>query len=180
MIHKILVYSLVAIILLSAMNEVIFADHGESHDDCPDLTEDPDHPCWNPVRTCDDDIVVRPLCELEILFVAIGETQYSGSLQMNTITTAIYSEFQRPAVVTIYAQDSEMVPLGVVIFSTTLLAGETPIEYSFTVPIECYYNTYDHKPVCSSDSPKMIYINVFEDMSFTIPLAPEFEVEVGD
>ena len=180
MIHKILVYSLVAIILLSAMNEVIFADHGESHDDCPDLTEDPDHPCWNPVRTCDDDIVVRPLCELEILFVAIGETQYSGSLQMNTITTAIYSEFQRPAVVTIYVQDSELVPLGVVLFKTTLLAGETPIEYSFTVPIECHYDSRVHEPICNNDFPRTIYVNVFEDMSFTIPLAPEFEVEDGD
>ena len=153
------------------------ADHGESHDDCPDLTEDPDHPCWNPVRTCADDIVVRPLCEQEILFVAVGEAQYSSSLHMNTISTAIYSELQRPAVGTIYVQDHNMVPLGVLIFKTTLLAGETPIDYSFTVPIECNYNTYDHRPICNNEFPRTIYVNVFEDMTFTVPLASEFVAE---
>ena len=141
---------------------------------CPDMTDDPDHPCHNPIRTCADDIVVRPLCEQKILFVAVGESQYSGSLQMNTISTAIYSEVQRPAVVTIYVQDHNMVPLGVVLFKTTLLAGETPIEYSFTVPIECHYNTIDHRPICNNEFPRTVYVNVFEDMSFTVPLAPEF------
>ena len=70
------------------------ADHGESHDDCPDLTEDPDHPCWNPVRTCADDIVVRPLCEQEILFVAVGESQYSSSLQSVLRNTESFKDQQ--------------------------------------------------------------------------------------
>ena len=116
--------------------------------------------------------------EFEILFAEIGVTQYSGSLQMNTIKTAIYSEFQTPVVVTIYVQDSEMVPLGVMIFKTTLLAGVTPIEYGFTVPIECHYDSRIHEPVCSSDSSRTIYVNIFEDFALTMPLAPEY-VYVG-
>ena len=170
---KTLTYSLIGIAMLATLYTPIFAEETE----CPDLTDDPDHPCHNPVRTCADDIVVRPLCELEVLFVEMGETQYNSSLQMNTIKTAIYSEFQRPAVVTISVQDSELVPLGVVLFKTTLLAGETPIEYSFTVPIECHYDSRVHEPICNNDFPRTIYVNVFEDMSFTIPLAPEFMVE---
>ena len=70
-----------------------------------------------------------------------------------------------------------MVPLGVLIFKTTLLAGETPIDYSFTVPIECNYNTYDHRPICNNEFPRTIYVNVFEDMTFTVPLASEFVAE---
>ena len=56
---------------------------------------------------------------------------------------------------------------------TTLLVGVTPIEFGFTEPIECHYNTYDHKPICNTDTPKTVYVNIFTDSSLTEPLTSE-------
>ena len=112
-----------------------------------------------------------------VSFVDITEGSSNSQFYVMMVETAIESPVQQEAVVAIYVQDPDMTPVGVMLFKTTLLAGETPIEYSFTVPIECHYNTYDHRPICNNDFPRTIYVNVFEDMSFTVPLAPEFMVE---
>ena len=116
--------------------------------------------------------------DLHVMFVNSSQSGYTSNLSYNTITTAIYSPVEQPAVVTIYVQDEDLTPIGVVIFKTTLLAGETPIEYGFTEPIECYYNTYNHKPICNSDTPNTIYVNVFKDTGFTVPLTGELVGEM--
>ena len=134
---KILVYSLVTIILLSAIHEVVFAED-----------------------------------EMYVMFVA-SEPKYANNLAYHTITTEIYSSVYYPAVVTIYVEDADMTPLGVMIFKTTLLEGITPIEFGFTEPIECSYNTLDHKPICNTDTPNKIYVNIFTDSSLTVPIVQE-------
>ena len=111
--------------------------------------------------------------EMTILFVNSSPSNYSSSLAYNTITTAIYSPVEQPAIITIYVQDEDMTPIGVLIFKTTLLAGTTPLEYGFTEPIKCAYNTYVHKPICNTDTPNTIYVNVFKDTNYSMPLAPE-------
>ena len=116
--------------------------------------------------------------DLHVMFVNSSQSGYTSNLSYNTITTAIYSPVEQPAVVTIYVQDEDLTPIGIVIFKTTLLAGTTPIEYGFTEPIECYYNTYDHKPICNTDTPNTIYVNVFKDTGFTVPLTSEFVGEM--
>ena len=116
--------------------------------------------------------------DLHVMFVNSSQSGYTSNLSYNTITTAIYSPVEQPAVVTIYVQDEDLPPIGVVIFKPTLLAGETPIEYGFTEPIECYYNTYNHKPICNSDTPNTIYVNVFKDTGFTVPLTGELVGEM--
>ena len=116
--------------------------------------------------------------DLHVMFVNSSQSGYTSNLSYNTITTAIYSPVEQPAVVTIYVQDEDLTPIGVVIFKTTLLAGETPIEFGFTEPIECHYNTYDHKPICNTDTPNTIYVNVFKDTGYTIPLTGEFVGEM--
>ena len=112
--------------------------------------------------------------DIQILFVETGESRQISSLDVNVVKMAIYSPIQQSVVVTIYVQDSEMAPLGVLIFKTTLLAGETPIEYGFSVPIECHYDSRVHEPVCNNDSPRTIYVNVFKDLTLTMPLTAEF------
>ena len=81
-----------------------------------------------------------------VMFVNSTDSRYSNSFAYTTVTTAIYSTVHYPAVITIYVEDANNTPVGVAIFKTTLLEGVTPIEYGFTIPIECYYNTYDHRP----------------------------------
>lgn len=108
-----------------------------------------------------------------VMFVNSTDSRYSNSFAYTTVTTAIYSTVQYPAVISIYVQDADMTPIGVAIFKTTLLEGVTPIEYGFTIPIECYYNTYDHKPICNTDTPKTVYVNIFTDSSLTEPLTSE-------
>ena len=66
--------------------------------------------------------------DLHVMFVNSSQSGYTSNLSYNTITTAIYSPVEQPAVVTIYVQDEDLTPIGVVIFKTTLLAGTTPIE----------------------------------------------------
>ena len=82
--------------------------------------------------------------EMEILFVNSSPSNYSSNLAYNTITTAIYSPIEQPVVITIYVQDEDMTPIGVLIFKTTLLSGTTPLEYGFTEPIKCAYNSLIH------------------------------------
>ena len=120
-------------------------------------------------------LVALALLPLQIMFVETDDPQTVGALSMNTIKTAIYSPVQQQAVVTIYVQDVEMVPLAVMIFKTTLLAGETPIEYSFSIPNECYYDTRIHYPICTADIEKTVYVNVFSDYTFSTPLTTEYE-----
>ena len=176
------------ILLISMLTVMVFittafADHGESHDDCPNLADDPEHPCWKIVRTCADDIVVRPIeCTevddankdyMHVMFVESSESRHSNNLSFNTITTAIYSPVMYPAVITIYVQDADMTPIGMMIFKTTLLEGITPIEFGFTEPIECHYNSKVHKPICNTDTPNTIHVNIFTDSRLLKPLAPE-------
>ena len=111
--------------------------------------------------------------DLEILFVSSSQSSYSNNLAYNTITSAIYSPVEQPAVITIYVQDEDMTPIGVLIFKTTLLAGTTPIEYGFTEPIKCAYNSLIHGMHCNIHTPNTIYVNVFKDSSLTEPLVPE-------
>ena len=113
---------------------------------------------------------------VEILYVETGETTMLGQLQMNHYKTAIYSPVEQAAVITMYVQDETLTPVGVFIFKTTLLAGTTPIEYSFSVPNECAYNSMAHKMVCSADFAKTVYVNVFTDFKFTQPITAEFMV----
>ena len=111
--------------------------------------------------------------EMEILFVNSSPSNYSSNLAYNTITTAIYSPIEQPVVITIYVQDEDMTPIGVLIFKTTLLSGTTPLEYGFTEPIKCAYNSLIHGMHCNTHTPNTIYVNVFKDTSYTVPLAPE-------
>lgn len=117
---------------------------------------------------------------LHVIFVEMDE-QYETSLNntsftMNAVKTAIYSPIQQSVVITIYVQSSDNTPLGVAMVKTTLLAGETPIEYGFTIPNECHYDSRTHYPICTTDTEKIVYVNVFSDFSFTYPLSPEFGV----
>ena len=116
--------------------------------------------------------------DLHIMFVDTNQSGYTSNLSYNTITTAIYSPVEQPAVVTIYVQDADMTPISVMIFKTTLLAGTTPIEFGFTEPIECHYDSRVHKPICNTDTPNTIYVNVFKDTGYTIPLTGEFVGEM--
>ena len=111
--------------------------------------------------------------EMYVMFIESSEARYSDNLSYNTITTAIYSSVQYPAVITIYVQDEDMTPIGVAIFKTTLLEGITPIEFGFTEPIECHYDSRVHNLICNTDTPNTVYVNIFTDSSLTIPLAPE-------
>jgi|TARA_Y100000310_G_scaffold336233_1_gene420236 hypothetical protein len=113
--------------------------------------------------------------ELHIKYVETDDPQTVGALSMNMISTAIYSPVQQQAVVTIYVQDAEMFPLGVMMFKTTLLAGETPIEYSFSIPNKCHYDTRIHYPICTADIEKTVFVNVFSDYTFSTPLTAEYE-----
>ena len=110
---------------------------------------------------------------MHVMFVESSESRHSNNLSYNTITTAIYSPMMYPAVITIYVQDADMTPIGVMIFKTTLLEGITPIEFGFTEPIECHYNSKVHKPICNTDTPNTIHVNIFTDSRLLKPLAPE-------
>ena len=110
--------------------------------------------------------------DVQILFVETGEPNMVGNLQMNIVKTEIYSPVEQQATVTIYVEDETLTPVGVMIFKTTLLAGQTPIEYGFTVPNECHYNSMVHDMICSADFEKTVYVNVFTS-ALTMPLAPE-------
>ena len=114
--------------------------------------------------------------EMYVMFVESSEPKYANNLAYHTITTEIYSSVHYPAVITIYVEDADKTPIGVMIFKTTLIEGTTPIEFGFTEPIKCSYNTLDHKPICNTDTPNNIYVNIFTDSSLTVPLAHEFEV----
>ena len=116
--------------------------------------------------------------DLYVMFVNSSQSGYTSNLSYNTITTAIYSPVEQPAVVTIYVQDADMTPISVMIFKTTLLVGTTPIEFGFTEPIECHYDSRVHKPICNTDTPNTIYVNVFKDTGYTIPLTGEFVGEM--
>ena len=108
-----------------------------------------------------------------VMFVESSESRHSDNLSYNTITTAIYSTVMYPAVITIYVQDADMTPIGIMIFKTTILEGITPIEFGFTEPIECHYDSRVHKQVCNTDTPNTIHVNIFTDSSLTEPLTSE-------
>ena len=116
--------------------------------------------------------------DLHVMFVNSSQSGYTSNLSYNTITAAIYSPVEQPAVVTIYVQDEDLTPIGVAIFKTTLLVGTTPIEFGFTEPIECHYDSRVHKPICNTDTPNTIYVNVFKDTGYTVPLTGEFVGEM--
>lgn len=111
--------------------------------------------------------------EMYVMSVESSDARYSNNLVYNTITTEIYSSILYPAVITIYVEDADMTPIGVMIFKTTLLEGITPIEFGFTEPIECHYDSRVHKPICNTDTPNNVYVNIFTDSSLTKSLAPE-------
>ena len=111
--------------------------------------------------------------EMYVMFVESSEPKYANNLAYQTITTEIYSSVHYPAVITIYVEDADMTPVGVMIFKTTLLEGVTPIEFGFTEPIKCHYDSRVHKPICNTDTPNKIYVNIFTDSSLTNPLVSE-------
>lgn len=111
-----------------------------------------------------------------VSFVDISEGSSNSQFYVMMVETAIESPVQQEAVVAIYVQDPDMTPVGVMLFKTTLLAGSTPIEFGFTIPNECAYNTMVHHPICSKDIPRTVYVNVFSDYieNGGVPIAPEF------
>ena len=115
---------------------------------------------------------------VQILYVNAGQPNMIGNLQMNYYEAAIYSPVEQRAVITMYVQDQFDTPVGVLIFKTTLLAGITPLEYSFTVPNECAYNSMVHGMICSADFEKTIYVNVFTNSQFTQPMTDEYEMMI--
>ena len=64
---------------------------------------------------------------MHVMFVESSESRHSDNFSFNTITTAIYSPVLYPAIITIYVQDADMTPIGMMMFKTTLLKGITPI-----------------------------------------------------
>ena len=111
-----------------------------------------------------------------VSFVDITEGSSNSQFYVMMVETAIESPVQQEAVVAIYVQDPDMTPVGVMLFKTTLLAGSTPIEFGFTIPNECVYNTMVHHPICSKDIQRTVYVNVFSDYieNGGVPIAPEF------
>jgi len=111
-----------------------------------------------------------------VSFVDITEGSSNSQFYIMIVETAIQSPVQQEAVVAIYVQDPDMTPVGVMLFKTTLLAGSTPIEFGFTIPNECAYNTMVHHPICSKDIPRTVYVNVFSDYieNGGVPITPEF------
>ena len=111
-----------------------------------------------------------------VSFVDITEGSSNSQFYIMIVETAIQSPVQQEAVVAIYVQDPDLTPVGVMLFKTTLLAGTTPIEFGFTIPNECAYDSRAHKPICSKDVPRTVYVNVFSDYieNGGVPIAPEF------
>ena len=111
-----------------------------------------------------------------VSFVSISEGSSNNQFYVMMVETAIESPVQQQAVVAIYVQDPDLTPVGVMLFKTTLLAGSTPIEFGFTIPNECAYNTMVHHPICSKDIPRTVYVNVFSDYieNGGVPITPEF------
>ena len=111
-----------------------------------------------------------------VSFVDISEGSSNNQFYVMVVETAIESPVQQQAVVAIYVQDPDLTPVGVMIFKTTLLAGTTPIEFGFTIPNECAYDSRAHKSICSKDIPRTVYVNVFSDYieNGGVPIAPEF------
>ena len=111
-----------------------------------------------------------------VSFVDITEGSSNSQFYIMIVETAIQSPVQQEAVVAIYVQDPDLTPVGVMLFKTTLLAGTTPIEFGFTIPNECAYNTMAHHPICSKDIQRTVYVNVFSDYieNGGVPITPEF------
>ena len=111
-----------------------------------------------------------------VSFVDISEGSSNSQFYVMTVETAIESPVQQQAVVAIYVQDPDLTPVGVMLFKTTLLAGSTPIEFGFTIPNQCAYNSLIHGHICSKDIPRTVYVNVFSDYieKGGVSIAPEF------
>ena len=111
-----------------------------------------------------------------VSFVDISEGSSNNQFYVMNVETAIESPVQQQAMVAIYVQDPDLTPVGVMLFKTTLLAGSTPIEFGFTIPNECAYDSMAHQPICSKDVPRTVYVNVFSDYieNGGVPIAPEF------
>ena len=111
-----------------------------------------------------------------VSFVDISEGSSNNQFYVMMVETAIESPVQQEAVVAIYVQDPDLTPVGVMLFKTTLLAGSTPIEFGFTIPNQCAYNSLIHGHICSKDIPRTVYVNVFSDYieNGGVPITPEF------
>ena len=59
--------------------------------------------------------------EMYVMSVESSDARYSNNLVYNTITTEIYSSILYPAVITIYVEDADMTPIGVMIFKLSLI-----------------------------------------------------------
>jgi len=116
-----------------------------------------------------------------VLFVEIddGNAVFPDQFYVMNVKTAVYAPVSQTVVVAIYVQDPDLTPAGVMLFKTKLLAGETPIEFGFTIPNQCAYNSLIHGHICSKDIPRTVYVNIFSDYLERggISLAPEFVLE---
>ena len=65
------------------------------------------------------------------------------------IKTSIENTEQQKVLISIYVESDDQVPLGVMFFKTTLIEGNIPMEYGFTLQ--------------DGHTPENIYINIFTD-----------------
>jgi hypothetical protein len=81
------------------------------------------------------------------------------------IKTSIENTEQQKVLITIYVESDDQVPLGVMFFKTTLIEGNIPMEYGFTLQ--------------DGHTPENIYINIFTDyiQDGGVPIASEFVME---
>ena len=65
------------------------------------------------------------------------------------IKTSIENTEQQKVLISIYVESDDQVPLGVMFFKTTLIEGNIPMEYGFTLQ--------------DNHTPGNVYINIFTD-----------------
>ena len=81
------------------------------------------------------------------------------------IKTSIENTEQQKVLISIYVESDDQVPLCVMFFKTTLIEGNIPMEYGFTLQ--------------DGHTPENVYINIFTDYIHNggIPIASEFVME---
>jgi len=81
------------------------------------------------------------------------------------IKTSIENTEQQKVLISIYVESDDQVPLGVMFFKTTLIEGNIPMEYGFTLQ--------------DGHTPENVYINIFTDyiQDGGVPITPEFIME---
>ena len=81
------------------------------------------------------------------------------------IKTSIENTEQQKVLISIYVESDDQVPLGVMFFKTTLIEGNIPMEYGFTLQ--------------DGHTPENVYINIFTDyiQDGGVPIASEFVME---